>query len=1267
MRYLTEVAFVMLAVLMCARGFGDDEITTTITDLPTEVVEGGEITLTVNYDIAPGLGQVPLRVELKNFKHIVLTGQRAIVGGKGRRSFTFTAPKRAEEAAIMFAVWYGMDWRQAIVPIIQTDRIAILSQQEAAKLEALKVAAKRWRERQKEELAEGPRLAVLVDDLPGFNHKLAERMMERLKQQGLRPMAVTAEEVANPHILTPEHFHGLALTSSRVYPSNGAYALERFLAGGGDLIALGTPAFREGAKKIGGEWMTESEMRQRLAQQKPERILWDFESGSAEDWAHSSGGGPEATWEFAVGPTLPSGPGTKHALHCVIPNFTGWNTFAAPKLERPLGPGQELTCLWAKGGPRTTRLSLEWVEQDGSRWIATIPLSPEWQYYALTPHEFRYWRDNPSEGRGGEGDHLRPENAASFTVGMAMTHTRMPSGHHEFWVDQIGVGKNPFGMISSPQRPAVAPVEMITPSYKCHRVTNATEIRASEKQCLLAAGELPLCEGLMSAHPRPQGTGCNKERKWRWIPLIEAFDEEGEVCGTPACLVVNRVGRFRNSVTASFAFPEAAYETPELLDMIATVAKRMRDGFFLFEGGAEYYAYFQGEDVVLGARTINTSGGADPGCSVKFFVTSEIGTEFERTVPLKDGRAECTWSPGQFAKRTYEVLCTLLDDEGNMLDMLTHPVVVWAPSEEPQYMEVKDGGFRLRGKKWCAHGVNYMPSSEIGIEDGQYFEYWMDKQPYDPVVIERDLRRIKAMGMNMVSIFCYYRSLESRNLLDILERCRRHDLMVNLSLRPGTPLDFRWEEMKALIESYRLAEHDIIFAYDLAWEPAFWGYDRRKRWDAEWEKWVTERYGSIENAEEDWAVPVPRSEDGKVTGPSDWQLDNEGDHRVMACAYRRFLDDLLAKAHATANGLVKSIDPNHFTSFRMTVAGDPTRPGSSIAYDFRGLARSCDIMEPEGYGRTGDWERVKPGRFTADYARCMAPGRPVMWAEHGRSTWSLDLMDRDPAREEWAGEFYGRFYQMAYESGANGTICWWYPGGYRCGERSDYGIINPDGTWRPVSHAIHDQAELMMAPRSRWPVTDWITIDRDATVKGVTGVYETIEEEYWRLIEERKYPGLRTDGYGLDSATAPRIAVGNVPYREGRNPHKYLNAEFDRLEMKNSQGEWQAVTDGSVVKVKKGDPVLVRATVGNIGEAKWLGLPPGPLPGREGENGRGSVAITCGEALKFIPHDVPFMGTVRIDGFQVLKLRTSMKMTFEMGVWPDVRFGEKVEVRVEVE
>jgi hypothetical protein len=190
-----------------------------------------------------------------------------------------------------------------------------------------------------------------------------------------------------------------------------------------------------------------------------------------------------------------------------------------------------------------------------------------------------------------------------------------------------------------------------------------------------------------------------------------------------------------------------------------------------------------------------------------------------------------------------------------------------------------------------------MPSSGIGCEDGMYFEYWLDPQPYEPDIIERDLSDIQKIGFNMVSVFVYYRSIDSRNLWDLLTRCERHGLKVNLSLRPGTPMHFRWDEMRALIERYRLAACDTVFAYDLAWEPVFGRYLVRCQWDERWKQWVAARYGSVEKAEKAWGFPAPRV-DGELTGPSDHQVDSDGPWRKMVLDYRRFVNGLVHEKYA---------------------------------------------------------------------------------------------------------------------------------------------------------------------------------------------------------------------------------------------------------------------------------------------------------------------------------------------------------------------------------
>ena len=116
------------------------------------------------------------------------------------------------------------------------------------------------------------------------------------------------------------------------------------------------------------------------------------------------------------------------------------------------------------------------------------------------------------------------------------------------------------------------------------------------------------------------------------------------------------------------------------------------------------------------------------------------------------------------------------------------------------------------------------------------------------------------MNLNTVSVFVYHESLRAQHLLDFLRRCEALGLHVNQSLRPGTPMDFQWQKMKELIEFFRLAQNDTVFAYDLAWEPSHDGYAQQQSAYAQlWTDWVLKRYGTVAAAERVWGSPIPHS------------------------------------------------------------------------------------------------------------------------------------------------------------------------------------------------------------------------------------------------------------------------------------------------------------------------------------------------------------------------------------------------------------------------
>ena len=338
---------------------------------------------------------------------------------------------------------------------------------------------------------------------------------------------------------------------------------------------------------------------------------------------------------------------------------------------------------------------------------------------------------------------------------------------------------------------------------------------------------------------------------------------------------------------------------------------------------------------------------------------------------------------------------TVLKRGDKVIDRVRHDIHLWLPREEKHFITAANGEFRLDGERWRPHGVNFMPSSGVATEDQWYFEYYVGARSYDPRVYDRDLAHVVDMGFNAVSIFIHRPSLEAQNMLDLLRRADALGLKVNLSLRPGTPMNFDWDTMREMIEAHRLWEHDEVFALDLAWEPMF---DPQDKVDTrgEWEAWVKERYGSIANAEADWGCSIPRDGNGVVQAPEECHRPDPAQEKLVV-AYRRFMDTIVNARYAAARELVRSVDPHHAVSFRQTIAGDPTALWAPrVPFDFHALGGAVDVFEPEGYGRIGDWEKVKPGFFTHAYARWANPELPMIWAEAGLHAWDMSAMDNTP-------------------------------------------------------------------------------------------------------------------------------------------------------------------------------------------------------------------------------------------------------------------------------
>ena len=975
-------------------------------------------------------------------------------------------------------------------------------------------------------------ISILINDLPGASPAVGTALVETFKGQGIEAKGITPKELA-ASLAEPSREKMLILTDCGILPLNAAKPLEEFIDQGGRLIALGGTLFREPIGELEGEWITRKQYEAMWAKVPLQCLITDFgpgvqlqgqlnrkagagvallpPAGDLSGWTRSSNDiSRPSTHKVVMDPV--HGP----CLHRDIRGLDGWDTLNSPPLAQPIPEGQHFTCFWAKGGQRTNRMLFEWQEKDGSRWMGVVELTPEWRRYVLSESDFTFWESVPAR----KETHLNLANATQFNVGLAATHTGGLWGDQEFWITGIGTcGKTDVPPID--WKVDFKPHEMLYPSYHTYPCKDVDSIEVSRDQAIFSnIKDIQPSDHIFALHPRPQSTSYGKQRTHRWITLIHAYGK-GRFSGSVAAL---RFTQHTEQMWAVFAIHDPNfYVQMPVKDCIRELVKRMQDTVFIWEGGASRYTYFPGEEISVGA-SITAPPGNGTECSVRFDVNDWCaaqvdGVDFSgciedsiwsKEIPLPpDQSAEIAVDSEVLKGNARHVVHVSLLRNGKKIDTLIHDIYEWNPKPDLQPIKVEKGDFTLDGKPWFPYGVNYMPSSGIAREEGEPFEQWLGPRGYDPEIVGRDLRRIKDMGMNMVSVFLYHQSHPWGNLIDFLRQCEENDLRVNLSLRPGTPLEFEWDKVREMIEGNRLASNNVVFAYDLAWEPHFEGFEDRSRYTQEWNDWIGKKHGGLEAAFTAWGFktdlihglfPVPQSKQWYESGPWD----------RMALDYGDFLNDLLQEHYSKARNLVRSIDPNHAVSFRMQYAGDPTYWGPTwIPYDLKGVSKAVDIMEPEGYGRIGKWEQIKPGRFTVDYARAVAPDLPVFWAEAGLHSWDLASMSSTPENEERVAEFYRDYHRMLIESHSNGVAWWWYPGGFRTFENSDYGIINPDGTDRPVTKVIRELGPKVRYQGPRPEPEVIIGLDMRARPGGLAGIYDKVKEAYWAAIDAGKTVGLR--------------------------------------------------------------------------------------------------------------------------------------------------------------
>ncbi|MBT3377809.1 MAG: hypothetical protein HN742_40390 [Lentisphaerae bacterium] len=1111
------------------------------------------------------------------------------------------------------------------------------------------------------EATRGPKGAVAIfrEHLKDMDIAVAVAIGKRLTAEGFGVTYLDSEQACSPGVLSTGLFDLYVIPSCHTYPAAGLDAVATFARERGHILFLGGPFMSNPVWRCDGEWLTADGLQALKSGVAPVHRPFAAGDTPARPWRRATKT-PEAPGHWKVATAGPEG---TPCLEYWSSAYSGWDGYTSPEIPRLFGEGHGLLTFLAQGDAGTRQIAVEIQETDGSRWIATASVSESWQRVGLEILDFRYWPDSPTKNqRGAPGDQLNPTQARRINFGLASTHTVLvPPGEHLFRVSDIGTAPNPIAGLSRSARVEGFSLETITPSYKVYPVTPSVTLQPTEWATEWGLPNLPDTGDTIMAIPRTSGAGFGRDQKWRYIPLYGGKDDGGHRRGAPVWCLINRTLPYTGSIFACFGFNQTAiFRQPTMLEAVSGVARHIVDGLFLVEGGTAHSAYWPDEAVEAGARVQNL-GKQNANVTVTCSFTRAGQPEpFHRNVTehqllvrrettVRDTLVLPIKGPGTCQVRTE------LRREGRVIDHITQDLSVLDPkSAAPkEFISVAGTDFTLAGKPWYPVGINYWPLYVSGMDHADYWAGWLDHRFYEPALIEEDLGRMADQGMNMVSVQSndprFY-----RNLLDFAQRCKRYGIRINLYCGLASPLAFQEDKLKAFLATSRLHQNPTVFAYDTIWEPGnhvFRGSGRNK-WDGKWREWITEHYGSIAQAEQDWEHKPPRDGKGNVTSPPDRYFSKDGEWRVLMAAYRRFMDDLTSRKWNDAHRRLRQLAPNQLVSFRQ---------GNTLPHDFTltGTPKHIDFICPEGYSIHHSQDGYNAAGFITRYVHFTTGGKPIIWSEFGKSVWNRSAMRMEPDTIAAQGEYHDMFYRMCLESGANGTAPWWWPGGYRVGERSDFGIMNPDYTERPAAALVRKYASALKEPRE-WPrPTTWMDLDRDAHAGGYWyAAFNTGRDAYRDAVAAGKNLGIRTRGSGTTSANTPLLAVGNRPYT-GNNPPKFLNAEANWLRILNHTGVWTEASTGARIKVKRGHPVQIQASMGNTQEATWLA--PQNMNGKPGGVYLAATPASTLTGRWPIPADTAYLADADF-GQLTLAERLETEAAVELRMTADRRawFGQKL-------
>ncbi|HBA82548.1 MAG TPA: hypothetical protein DCZ95_00495 [Verrucomicrobia bacterium] len=806
--------------------------------------------------------------------------------------------------------------------------------------------------------------------------------------------------------------------------------------------------------------------------------------------------------------------------------FEGWDALVQEEVPVLAGAGSlNSFVFYARGDDTTSQLMVECVEDDGAHWFCRQSLSTNWVLQVLHEGLFEYAhgaiRDTP-------GRRLKMSRIRKISVGLFNQYAPQTPGAHVFAVSDIRLLDDPRPLEEAVEWPDLF---LIAPPYR-HYDLDAQWVQASGGDDKIYVGKARL----QSPLPRSRGWGGEKAPSSRWISVADGLDEQGQLAGWPAslCIHVNGEGGLARWGWLGLNLSKATLRPARL--MLGECIRRLREGMFLHKAGFRQMSFQEGDALLATARWTSSEHSAVSVARVMAELIDAEGRVNRRVVSPPTAYGEVVDLNLGLVPRVvdgveeYTLRMTLIDARvpNRHYDQLEQPVKFLAPpvpSVESARVSTVGPYFTYGKRPLFLLGVNYWPASVNGRTPTEPGGHWLDAPAFDPELIGRDLDRLVSAGLNVVSIQ-YLDETQAPQLLYFLDEAKKRGLWVHLFVDSLQPLSQDLTRARRLIEAVGLKDQPQVFALDIAWEPHLGSYQERCRLNPEWALWLREQYGTVEHAEKIIGRPLWKII-GQVTGPSDEELSTDGDHRAAVAVYRRFIDDYMSRQYGHVKRFLRSIGCRQLIGARSGYGGTGNAWGDRFfPIDPASGAAHLDFISPEGWGLQGEADRFFEAGFLTAYARGVSDGKPVLWTEFGCSVGQ----DPQPVDLENQARIYRQMFDMLVKSDAAGGLGWWFPGGYRVDEKTDMGIVHPDGSWRPVGQVYqqfaHSLRQTLNLPKS-WAGRE---IDRDADARGLSALWSRWKDAYRKECSTGRMEEVRPLGFNKPTTELTPISVGGVPY-----------------------------------------------------------------------------------------------------------------------------------------